>query len=86
MTCVNCFAVHDLDRGPDEGTCLDCGGTLQETPGEVSSGLYSATKQSIEAFVAWAQKQGAKVSVELGDPEDQELVDLRKLRTDQPLG
>jgi hypothetical protein len=28
LACADCDAPHDLDLGPDDGTCIVCGGTL----------------------------------------------------------
>lgn len=34
LACKDCDAPHDLDLGPDDGTCIVCGGALIEDEAE----------------------------------------------------
>lgn len=59
LACKDCDAPHDLDMGPDDGTCMICGGDLIEDEKErelVGAGGFK--KNLVEAVATGLEKAG----------------------------
>jgi hypothetical protein len=56
LACLACGAVHDFDLGPDDGTCIVCGGKLAEDESErelvQGKGLAEAVVDSVNDGIA----------------------------------
>lgn len=49
LFCKSCKAPHDLDMGPDDGTCMICGDKLVEDEGEADAVENGAARATVEA-------------------------------------
>jgi hypothetical protein len=58
LCCADCDAPHDLDLGPDDGTCLICGGPLIEDESERETVGMSFKKAMVEAVAKGLEKAG----------------------------
>ena len=46
LACLDCNALHDFDLGPDDGTCVVCGGKLAED--ETERDRYMTATESLQ--------------------------------------
>lgn len=49
LACADCDAPHDFDLGPDDGTCVICGGPLVEDKTERDEVVGGAGKAIVTA-------------------------------------
>lgn len=59
LACAVCDAPHDLDMGPDDGTCMICGGDLIEDESERGLVGRSAFTKTMTEVVAEGMAKAA---------------------------